>query len=107
MNSSDIPASEVLRLANWVADQKIAYADHVSGEMTQISGHAEETEHDPKKLADARLAAGRAMLLNLGFLRGEIDSNAHIYTKKYVEDGKRVEISFLPDCPNKCCTAKK
>jgi hypothetical protein len=106
-NSSEIPASEVLRLANWAADQRIVYADHVTSEITQISGHAEERERDPARLASARLAVGRSLLQQLGFLRGTIDSGTHVYANKYVKDGRRVEISFLPDCPNKCCTAKK
>jgi hypothetical protein len=104
-DSSEISSSEVLRLADWVVDQKLAYATHVTGEMTQISGHAEERERDPKKLAEARLAAGRSLLRELDFLRGEVDSGTSVYTTKYVENGKRVEISFLPDCPNKCCGA--
>jgi len=104
-NSGDVPTAEVLRLAKWVAKQKAAYANHVTKEMTQVSGHAETTEHDPQGLAQARLAAGKRLLAQLGFLRGDVETDTHIYEPARLINGKRVEISFLPECPNVCCPA--
>ncbi|AQH04679.1 hypothetical protein A9R05_37975 (plasmid) [Burkholderia sp. KK1] len=104
-NSAEIPVDEVMRLANWVAKQQAAYANHVTKEITEVSGHAETSEHDPQKLAEARLVAGKRLLEQLGFLRGEVESDIHLYEHTKLVDGKRVEISFLPACPNVCCPA--
>ncbi|UVE68747.1 hypothetical protein L2Y90_18425 [Burkholderia pyrrocinia] len=105
-NDVSISNSEVVRVANWVADQKIAYANHATKETTLISGHAEEDEHGAQALAQSRLQVGRALLEQLGFLRGTIRASARVYSHADVDNGRRVEISFLPDCPNKCCTGK-
>ncbi|NML34430.1 hypothetical protein [Paraburkholderia antibiotica] len=105
-NSAIIPTDEILRLANWVVDQKITYANHKTKETMLVSGHAEENEQNPAQLAQARLAAGKAMLDQLGFLRGTLKTSSRIYSKNDVENGRRVEISFEPDCPNKCCTGQ-
>lgn len=105
-NDATISSSEIVRVANWVADQKIAYANHTTKETTLISGHAEENEHGAQALAQSRLQVGRALLEQLGFLRGTIRASARVYSHADVDNGRRVEISFLPDCPNKCCTGK-
>jgi hypothetical protein len=102
-NSAEVPAGEVLRLANWVADQKVTYQDHVTKENTMVSGHAEESERQPKALATERLDAGMSLLRKFGFLRGEVTTSTRTYSARDVKNGKRVEISFEPDCPNKCC----
>ncbi|WP_085483161.1 hypothetical protein [Paraburkholderia susongensis] len=105
-NSAVIPVDEVLRLAKWVADQKITYANHKTEETTLVSGHAEEREQNPTQLAQARLIAGKAILDQFGFLRGTVKTSSRVYSKDDVENGRRVEISFEPDCPNKCCTGQ-
>ena len=102
-NSPVIPNSEVVRVANWVAEQKVYYANHTTGEETLISGHAEESEHTPQDLAKSRLQAGQALLAQLGFLRGTVRASTRVYAHDDVDNGRRVEISFLPECPNKCC----
>lgn len=102
-NSAKVPVSEVIRLANWAIDQKSAYANHFTKESTLVSGHAEEGEREPKTLAMERLDAGMSLLKEFGFLRGEVETSTHIYSPQDVKNGKRVEISFEPDCPNKCC----
>jgi hypothetical protein len=103
-NSATIPADEILRLANWVVDQKITYANHKTEETTLVSGNAEYREQNPTQLAQARLIAGKALLDQFGFLRGTVKTSSRVYSKNDVENGRRVEISFEPDCPNKCCT---
>ncbi|MCA8293513.1 hypothetical protein LGN19_06885 [Burkholderia sp. AU30198] len=103
-NVSTISNAEIVRVAQWVVDQKIAYASHAAKETTLISGHAEEGERGAKALAQARLQVGRVLLEQLGFLRGTIQASARVYSHGDVDNGRRVEISFLPDCPNKCCT---
>jgi hypothetical protein len=105
-DSADVPVNEVLRLARWVTKQQAAYAHHLTKETTEVSGHAETTERDPQTLAQARLIAGKRLLEQLGFLRGEIETDTHIYEHTKLTDGKRVEISFLPACPNTCCPAE-
>ncbi|MDR6498022.1 hypothetical protein J2785_001165 [Burkholderia ambifaria] len=105
-NDATISNSEVVRIANWVADQRITYANHTTKEVTLISGHAEEDELGAQALAQSRLQVGRALLEQLGFLRGTIRASARVYSHGDVDNGRRVEISFLPDCPNKCCTGK-
>lgn len=105
-NSASVPSSEIIRLANWVVDQKIAYANHVTKENTLVSGHAEESERQPQRLALSRLEAGRVLLEQLDFLRGTVKTSAHVYSHQYVNNGRRVEISFEPDCPNKCCAGQ-
>ncbi|MCA8155079.1 hypothetical protein DF044_31595 [Burkholderia contaminans] len=105
VGSAVVSNSEVVRIANWVADQKIGYASHAAKETTLIGGHAEESEHGAQALAQSRLQTGRALLEQLGFLRGTVQASARVYLRGDVDNGRRVEISFLPDCPNKCCTA--
>ncbi|WP_235850706.1 hypothetical protein [Paraburkholderia piptadeniae] len=105
-NSASIPAQEILRLANWVVDQKITYASHHTKETTLVSGHAEELERNPQRLAEARLTVGKALLNQLAFLRGTVKTSARVYSRRDVDNGRRVEISFEPECPNKCCTSE-
>ncbi|QMI45136.1 hypothetical protein [Burkholderia sp. MBR-1] len=105
-NSSTVPNAEIVRLTNWIIDQQITYANHTTDEATLVSGHAEEAEHQASKLARSRLEAGRTLLEQLGFLRGTVKTSARVYSHGDVDNGRRVEISFEPDCPNKCCTGK-
>ncbi|MEK6345930.1 MAG: hypothetical protein V4764_00520 [Burkholderia sp.] len=102
-NSSVISNAEIVRVASWVAERKVDYADHVTEEETLISGHAQDNEHAPQALAKSRLLAGRALLAQLGFLRGMVRASVRVYSRDDVDNGRRVEISFLPACPNKCC----
>lgn len=102
-NSSHISNSEIARIEKWAIDQKINYANHLTKETTLISGHAEESEPGALALAQSRLQTAYALLEELGFLRGTIKKSARVYSHGDVDNGRRVEISFLPDCPNKCC----
>ncbi|MBR8309312.1 hypothetical protein [Burkholderia cenocepacia] len=104
--SSYVSNSEIVRTANWAADQKIAYARHVTKETTLISGHTEESEQSALPLAQSRMQTAYALLKQVGFLRGTIKTSARVYSHGDVDNGRRVEISFLPDCPNKCCADK-
>ena len=105
-DSSHISNSEIARIAKWAADQKIHYANHLTKETTLISGHAEESERRALALAQSRMQTAYALLEQLGFLRGTIKTSARVYSHGDVDNGRRVEISFLPDCPNKCCDGK-
>ena len=105
-DSSYISNSEIVRIAKWVADQKLNYANHLTKETTLISGHAEESEPEALALAQSRLQTAYALLEQLGFLRGTINKSTSVYSQRDVDNGRRVEISFLPDCPNKCCDGK-
>ncbi|MDN7701495.1 MULTISPECIES: hypothetical protein [Burkholderia] len=105
-DSSYISNSEIVRIAKWVVDQKLNYANHLTKETTLISGHAEESEPEALALAQSRLQTAYALLEQLGFLRGTINKSTSVYSQRDVDNGRRVEISFLPDCPNKCCDGK-
>jgi len=105
-DSSHISNSEIARIAKWAAEQKINYANHVTKETTLISGHADEGEQRALSLAQSRMQTAYALLEQLGFLRGTIKTSARVYSHGDVDNGRRVEISFLPDCPNKCCDGK-
>ncbi|VWD13675.1 hypothetical protein [Burkholderia lata] len=105
-DSSHISNFEIARIAKWAADQKINYANHLAKETTLISGHAEESEQRALALAQSRIQTAYALLEQLGFLRGTIKTSARVYSHGDVDNGRRVEISFLPDCPNKCCDGK-
>ncbi|WP_080425065.1 hypothetical protein [Burkholderia ubonensis] len=105
-NSASVPGEEIIRLASWVIDKKIAYANHKTKEVTLVSGHAEEDERRPQELARLRLEAGKALLEQFGFLRGDVKTSVRVYAHRDVDNGRRVEISFEPDCPNKCCTGE-
>ncbi|NIF45874.1 OmpA family protein [Burkholderia sp. Tr-862] len=105
-DSSHISNSEIARIAKWADEQKINYANHVTKETTLISGHADEGEQRALSLAQSRMQTAYALLEQLGFLRGTIKTSARVYSHGDVDNGRRVEISFLPDCPNKCCDGK-
>ncbi|WP_080412169.1 hypothetical protein [Burkholderia ubonensis] len=105
-NSASVPSEEVIRLARWVIDKNIAYANHKTREVTLVSGHAEEDERRPRELAKLRLEAGKALLEQFRFLRGDVKTSVRVYAHRDVDNGRRVEISFEPDCPNKCCTGE-
>lgn len=105
-NSSHISNSEIIRVTKWAIDKKIDYANHLTKETTLISGHAEEGEQRALSLAQSRMQTAYALLEQLGFLRGIIKTSVHVYSHGDVDNGRRVEISFLPDCPNKCCDGK-
>ncbi|WP_071765432.1 hypothetical protein [Burkholderia ubonensis] len=105
-NSASVPSEEVIRLARWVIDKNIAYANHKTKEVTLVSGHAEEDERRPQELAKLRLEAGKALLEQFRFLRGDVKTSVRVYAHRDVDNGRRVEISFEPDCPNKCCAGE-
>ncbi|SAL59947.1 hypothetical protein AWB69_06638 [Caballeronia udeis] len=104
-NSAQLPNSEIVRLAHWVADQKVTYERHQSEEATALSGHADSTERDASATARARMLLGEQLLVNMGFTKAPIHTSTRVYNKGDVENGRRIEISFEPQCPNKCCNA--
>jgi len=99
-NSATVSASEILRLANWMADQRIKYPTQ---EVFQIDGRAEDHERNARALAKARLQAVASILANHHFNQVPMDEHHGIYRSGDVENGQRVEISILPACPNPCC----
>lgn len=102
-DSAVVSASEMLRLANWTTDQRIKYPRQ---EVFQIDGRAEERERNPQSLARARLQAVASVLKALHFNQVPIDERSGIYHSGDVENGRRVEISVLPACPNPCCSER-
>ena len=104
-NSTQLSNSEIVRLAHWVADQKVTYERHQTEEATPLSGHADSTERDASATAKARMLLGKQLLMNMGFIKAPIRTSARVYNKGDVENGRRIEISFEPQCPNRCCNA--
>lgn len=104
-NSTRLSNAEILRLAHWVADQKVTYERHQTEEATALSGHADSTERDASATAKARMQLGEQLLVNMGFTKAPIRTSTRVYNKGDVENGRRIEISFEPQCPNKCCNA--
>jgi hypothetical protein len=102
-NSTQLPNSEILRLAHWVADQKVSYQEHNPDEETELSGHADNSEHNPDATARTRMLLGKQLLVNMGFVKAPIKTSSRVYNTADVENGRRIEISFEPQCPNKCC----
>lgn len=99
-DSATVSASEILRLANWIVDQRIKYPTQ---EVFQIDGRAEDREHNAHTLAKARLQAVVSILEAQHFNQVPMDEHYGVYRSGDVENGKRVEISILPVCPNSCC----
>lgn len=99
-NSSVVSASELLRLGNWTADQRVKYPRQ---EIFQIDGRADEREDHAPSLAKARLQAVVAILDILHFNQVPMNEHHGVYRSGDVENGRRVEISILPACPHQCC----
>lgn len=103
-DSAVVSAPEILRLANWTAEQRIKYPKQ---EVFQIDGRAEEREHNARPLAKARLQAVASILKRQRFNQIPMEEHTGIYRSGDVENGRRVEISVLPACPNPCCTGNE
>ncbi len=103
-DSAAVSTSEVLRMANWMVDQRIKYPRQ---ELFQINGWAEEREHNARSLAKARLQAVVSILKTQHFNQVPMDEHYGVYRSGDVENGRRVEISILPACPNPCCPGVK
>ncbi|WP_175961948.1 hypothetical protein [Burkholderia pyrrocinia] len=107
-NSAKIPGNELVKLANWAIDLQLKYPNLAH---TSIGGLAEATEKEPRVLAEQRAENVRQILSTLGFGRAPIDIDAGLYKPPHIdgmtEDGRRVEIDFLPGCPHECpCQVK-
>ncbi len=99
-NSSAVTASEMLRLGSWMVDQRLRYPKQ---QAIIVSGYAEEREHNAKSLAEMRLHAVTAILTERGFNQVSIQEHSGVYKSDDVKNGRRVEITMLPACPNDCC----
>jgi len=107
-NSAKIPGNELVKLANWAIDLQLKYPNL---DRTSIGGLAEANEKEPRALAEQRAENVRQILFTLGFGRAPIDVDARLYAAHHIdgmtEDGRRVEIDFLPGCPHECpCQVK-
>ena len=99
-NSSVVTASEMLRLANWMVDQRIKYPRQ---KAITAGGYAEEGERSPKSLAAERLHAVARTLKATNFNQVPVQEHFGVYRPGDVSNGRRVEISLLPACPDECC----
>ncbi|MBN3817088.1 hypothetical protein G3N57_10925 [Paraburkholderia sp. Se-20369] len=102
-NSASMSGHEILRLANWATDMQLKYS---SLDRTSVGGLADANEKDPHALAEQRAESVKRLLTTLGLGRAPIDVDARLYRSSHLkgirENGKRVEIDFLPGCPHEC-----
>ncbi|WP_230956987.1 hypothetical protein [Burkholderia stagnalis] len=104
-NSSDLSTSELAKLSVWSNDMRNRFPII---DVVSVVGLAEPTERSAQKLAHRR-AANVKGALDQFLIRGERNSMiARIYklpfpASEFDDNGRRVEITFGPGCPNHCC----
>jgi hypothetical protein len=109
-NSASVPADEVFRLANWMAELRLRYRNHEAIDV-ESSVEPQERDHDPLGLS---LARGRDVATVLGQnlrVSARIDPPKRGYvvapsaSQKSAERRMRVigaQLDFLPACPHEC-----
>ncbi|MGV2290817.1 hypothetical protein AAHK20_19030 [Trinickia sp. YCB016] len=107
-DSANVPGKEIVKLANWAIDLQIKYPNL---ERTAVGGLAESDENEPNSLAVQRAENVKRLLTSFGLGRAPIDVDAKLYKPSHLEgipeNGRRVEIDFLPGCPHECpCQVK-
>mgnify|MGYP003945762905 CR=1 FL=1 len=104
-NSSDLSTSELAKLSVWSNDMRNRFP---IVDVVSVVGLAEPTERSAQELAHRR-AANVKSALDQFLIRGERNSMiARIYklpfpASEFDDNGRRVEITFGPGCPNHCC----
>ncbi|WP_083383887.1 hypothetical protein [Cupriavidus sp. USMAHM13] len=93
-------ATEVRRLALWVAELR---RDVPAQQVFAMSGYADSAEPRAHELSRLRLDAVHRLLTGWRFNQVPIATHYGVYPAGTVSNGKRVEISLLPACPNDCC----
>lgn len=104
-NSSDLSTSELAKLSVWSNNMRNRFP---IVDVVSVVGLAEPTERSAQALAHRR-AANVKSALDQFLIRGERNSMiARIYklpfpASEFDDNGRRVEITFGPGCPNHCC----
>jgi len=99
-DSAEISAAEFRRLADWALEQRKNYPNQ---QAIYLDGYAEEVESAPRALARRRASEVERLLVQLRFNSIPMETSAAVYRTGDVSNGKRVEVSLLPACPNDCC----
>lgn len=112
-SQSQLSGAEILRLADWRADQRQRYPN--GGEI-HVEVQANKEAGVPHKLAEARLASLLVLLQNLGITRDDIEKpsivdrtidSAHLRSSelrpKVLQYINAAGISINPRCPHPCC----
>lgn len=103
-DGSTISGSETLKLANWAVDINSKYEIQ---DFVHIRGLAEASENQSQQLSAKRAEAVRQMLAQFGLKKAPFEVVSRIYhplkPSDAGENGKRVEITLSPGCPNHCC----
>ena len=107
-DSAKVSGDELTRVANWAIDLQLKYPNL---DRTSVGGLAEADERQPHVLAQQRAESIKGLLVTLGLGRAPIDVDARLYKSHHSsgvpDNGRRVEIDFLPGCPHECpCQVK-
>ncbi|UEP27301.1 MULTISPECIES: hypothetical protein [unclassified Burkholderia] len=107
-DSAKLPGDELIKLANWAIDLQLKYPNL---DRTSVGGLAEADERQPRVLAQQRAESIKGLLITLGLGRAPIDVDARLYKPHHLnglpDNGRRVEVDFLPGCPHECpCQVK-
>lgn len=97
-DSAEISAAEFRRLADWALEQRKNYPNQ---QAIYLDGY--EVESAPRALASRSASEVERLLVQLRFNSIPMETSAAVYRTGDVSNGKRVEVSLLPACPNDCC----
>jgi len=108
-DSSVIPASQVLRLANWMIDLRQRYPNHQAFYVTASTEPGERTTNQLGM--DRAHNIARVLQENLHIApakiqlpeRSYVEAPVSAYLKQLEKsEGVRVDLGFLPACPHEC-----
>lgn len=107
--SSAVPASQVMRLANWMIDLRQRYPNH---EAFYVSASTEPGERMPSQLGMNRAHSIAHVLretLHIASAKIKLPERSYVeapvseYLKQLEKSqGVRVDLGFLPACPHEC-----
>ena len=104
-NSAEVPAEQVLKLANWTAMLRVRYPNREAIFMTTQAAFG---ENDASNLGLTRTRNVAKVLtedLQFNVQRIKLPTQGYVATKPAPEGSdlvKRVDVEFLPACPHEC-----
>lgn len=104
-NSAQVPAHEVVKLAEWTAMQRARYPHREAIFMTTQAAFGEEDAHSLGMRRAANVETVLTHVLRFDVQQVHLPAQAHVATRPAPEGSKlvkRVDIEFLPACPHEC-----
>lgn len=104
-NSIDLTGAELSRLSAWAADMRqFRFTDGIL-----VRGLAEPSETKPRELSEKRAAKVWVALQQFGLHSTSLSVYGRVYEESKPRSfsepgGRRVEVTYIPGCPNNCCT---